>query len=79
MKVLPGCECWGGCGGFFDFLGWPGSGALAWCVFFFLMFSGVSTPDGEVSFDRAQDRLFVSAKVVKTIDTPSGFIGGEGR
>jgi hypothetical protein len=36
-------------------------------------------PAAEVSFDRAQDRLFVSAKVTKTIDAPSGLIEEEGR
>jgi hypothetical protein len=56
-----------------------GSGALAWCVFSCCRASGVSSPGDEVSFDRAQDRLFVSVKVGKTIDAPSGLIGGEGR
>ena len=41
--------------------------------------AGVSTPDDEVSFGRAQDRLFVWAKGPKTIDAPSGFIEEEGR
>ena len=36
-------------------------------------------PAAEVSFGRAQDRLFVLAKGPKTIDAPSGFIEEEGR
>ncbi len=36
-------------------------------------------PGSRGSFGMAQDRLFVLAKVAKTIDAPSGFIEEEGR
>ena len=48
-------------------------------AFSILLDAGVSSPDDEVSFGRAQDRLFVSAKVTKTMDAPSGLTEEEGR